>query len=259
MAVPGRKSKRRARTVNRPGPKISATCVSVCPRAFTSMPSSTTCFSKQSHVSRRIHDSSERQPSPSAQTLDGSSMSKDKHPFRFAAHQQIASCLFSHKVSANRARPISSPVIASSTRARHAAVCGLAVVFRRAAASRASTSVAVSSQLDVLSQVSPPCRTIDWISAVGQIISFGNRFCRNHGRYRCRIQVSGDPLPGHTHELVKEFHIRSFFQWSPSQTSSSHDTKHSANVEFRAPLNDPEEQSIAPTFRETTCSLANRR
>ena len=52
------------------------------------------------------------------------------------------------------------------------------------------------------------CRTIDWISAVRQIISFGNRFCPNHGRYRCRIQVSGDWLPRHTHELVKEFHIR---------------------------------------------------
>ena len=38
-----------------------------------------------------------------------------------------------NKVSANRARPISPPVIASSTRARHAAVCGLAAVFVRAA------------------------------------------------------------------------------------------------------------------------------
>ena len=47
-------------------------------------------------------------------------------------------------------------------------------------------------------------------------------------------------------------------RWSPSQTSSSHDTKRGANTEFGAPLNDPEKQSIAAAFQESTCQWRGR-
>ena len=61
-----------------------------------------------------------------------------------------------NKVSANRARPISSPAIDSSMRARHAGVCGFATVSKRAASHPGtSMSVTVSLQFDILSQVGP--------------------------------------------------------------------------------------------------------
>ena len=95
----------------------------------------------------------------------------------------------------NRHRPIGTALGSCcksvSTRRRgaafeastHAVWLGSSIQTRRIA-SRASTSVAVSFQLDVLSQVGSPRRTGDCVSTVRQVISFGNRFCRNHGRYR---------------------------------------------------------------------------
>ena len=120
--------------------------------------------------------------------------SKTKHPFRcVAAHQQIQSqdhqvlaCLFTTRsppTEHGRSHHQSSP---PQHGARHAAVCGLAAVFRRAASHPRHQPVL-------------PCRPLDHRG------SFGNRFCRNHCRNRCRIRVSGDQFPRHTHELVKEF------------------------------------------------------
>ena len=116
----------------------------------------------------------------------------------------------------------------------------------------------MSTQLDVLSQVSPSCRTVEWISAVRQVISFGHRSCRNHGRYCCRIQVSGGAgCQGTPTSLSRSSTFALSCSGLRLTLSSSHDTKDGASVELRAPLDDPEEQSIAPTFWESTCSLAS--
>ena len=149
MAVLGRKSKRRARTVNRPRPKdLSYVCLSFVPEHSSACQAPPSCFSKQSlnvHVSRRIyhrrtvnsHRHRHRLGSRSSMstrrrsTLFDASPHTSRFDLRIIRFSPLVSS--STSVSANRARQISSPVIASSTRARHAAVCGLAVVFRRAA------------------------------------------------------------------------------------------------------------------------------
>ena len=95
-------------------------------------------------------------------------------------------------------------------------------VQTRRIAPRASCCEAVSFQFVILSQIGSPRRSSNYVSTVGQFFTFGNRFSRNHSRYRRRTRFSRDGLSRHTHELVKEFHICSFLQWPPSQTSSSH-------------------------------------
>ena len=56
MAVPGRKSKRRTRTANRPGPKISATSVSVLAQSSHQHAKLFHLLLFDVHVSRHIHD-----------------------------------------------------------------------------------------------------------------------------------------------------------------------------------------------------------
>ena len=111
IAVLGRKSNRLTRTVNRPGQKISAACVSVCPRAASTCKALQLVFQAEPQSSCHLPCP----PPPERQSASPRALIRHpllcvhlgrKHPFRcvvtrqqsqFQDHQVLVSCLSSTK------------------------------------------------------------------------------------------------------------------------------------------------------------------